>query len=131
MTNIEAAIERSARYASYGVSEESPLWMTGINHSEVVQDTYLLSDARIVRIERLRLLSDFGLNWWDISYCYGRHIDGSLVRVDLGVDRIGKIGRGVNRGDLIKIAKANGRYAKGIGLLEQDGRVGYVVSTLC
>lgn len=131
MNNIEADIERSARLAAYGVREENPLWLSGISHDQVVQETYRLADKRVVRIERLRLLSDFGLTWWDISYCYGRLLGGDLVRVDLGVYQINKIGRGVDKRHLVQIAKANGRYAKDVGLLALDGGVGEAISTVC
>lgn len=131
MTSIEQKMADADRHASYGVHATNPLWMTGIDHSQVVQETYKLSDRRVVKIERLRLLGDFGMPNWEISYCYGRLVTGELVHVDLGVDWIRKYGTKVGVGDLIKIAKDNGRYAKGVGLLDEDGRPGHVISTLC
>lgn len=139
MTNIEAAIERSARAASYGVRESNPLWMTGISHDEVRHDLGVFNLAGkdengkfyVTKIERLRLLTDRGFPWWDISYCYGRLATGQLVNVNIGVYQIKKAGRGsVSKAHLIEIAKFNGRYAKAIGLLAEDGGYGDALSTL-
>lgn len=144
MTNIEQAMERSARAASYGVAENNPLWMSGISHDEVRFDLGVFNLAGkdengkfyITKIERLRLLTDRGFPWWDISYCYGRLSTSELVRVDIGVHQINKPrvgGRVINKvckSHLIAIAKFNGRYAKSIGLLAHDGGYGDALSTL-
>lgn len=145
MTNIEKAIERSARAASYGVKEDNPLWMTGISHDEVRFDLGVFNlagkDAEgkfyVKELVRLRLLTDPGFPWWDISYCYGRLQTGELVRVDIGVHHIKKprvdnrVINKVSKAHLIEIAKFNGRYAKAIGLLADDGGYGDALSTLC
>lgn len=131
--SIEQDIERSARIASYGVHETGPLWMSGISHDQVRHDLgkFSLADKRVVKIERLRLLTDRGFPWWDISYCYGRLATGELVNVDLGTYQIEKAGRGsVSKAHLIRIAKNAGRWAKGVGLLEQDGNLGQAISEL-
>lgn len=140
MESIEQAMERSARAASYGVKESNPLWMSGVNHDEVRFDLGVYNLAGqdengqfyVREIVRLRLLTDRGFPWWDISYCYGRLRTGELVRVDLGVHQIKKAGRGsVSKAHLIEIAKFNRRYAKAIGLLAPDGGYGDAISTMC
>lgn len=125
MSDIAQAIETSARLESYGVAETTPLWMTGINHADVERTTVKLSDPRLVRVTRLRLLSDDACPFWEVSYCYGLiKVDGveRQVHVDLGNDRVAKRGYGrratVDKGDLVRLAKEAGVYAKGIGLLD-------------
>jgi len=43
-----------------------------------------------LQITRLRLLSDPGFPWWDVSYCHGKLADGTLVHVILPFDRLPK-----------------------------------------
>ncbi|HYQ62540.1 hypothetical protein [Actinophytocola sp.] len=80
-----------------------------------------LGHPDLVEVTRLRLLSDPGCPFWDISYCYGLlksdadHPAGVPVRVDLGVYQLPK--RGFRR-TLVELAQANNVYAKGIGLLD-------------
>jgi hypothetical protein len=68
------------------------------------------------RITRLRLLSDPGFPLWDVSYCHGTLPDGRIVPVDIGTNQFPK--RDAVR-HLCAVAKAEGYYAKGIGLLDR------------
>lgn len=87
-------------------------------------DTRNLRDQDLVRIVRLRLLTDSGFPWWDISYCYGQLRDGRFVHVNLGHGQLRKANGGY-KANLIEIFKEAGRFAKGMGVFD-DG----VISTL-
>lgn len=71
-------------------------------------------------ITRLRILSDPGLPFWDISYCHGE-LDGEHVEVDLPFFQLPK--RGFKK-RIVEAAKRDKVYAKGIGILDN-------ISTLC
>lgn len=64
-------------------------------------------------ITRLRLLSDPGFPFWDISYVHGilngRHVD---VRVPFS--QLPKYGKGGVKAALYKEAKATGKFIKGL-----------------
>ena len=78
--------------------------------------------AQGLKITRLRLLSDPGFPFWDVSYCHGV-INGEPVEVMLPFDQLPK--RGMNR-TIVQYAIKDGIYAKGFGILSP-----LVVSTLC
>jgi len=84
-----------------------------IDHCRILQ----LGDPNLARVVRLRLLSDPGFPFWDISYCYGQAKDGALVRVDLGTSQLRKQNI---KGQLIDLCKAAGVYAKGLNLLNDN-----------
>jgi len=73
-----------------------------------------------LKVTRLRLLSDPGCPIWGVSYCFGR-LAGRNVKVMLPFDTLPK--RGFKRA-IVKFAKEDGIYAKGLGILEN-------ISTLC
>jgi hypothetical protein len=73
-----------------------------------------------LRVTRLRLLSDPGLPFWDVSYCHG-YLNGLPVDVDLPFSQLPK--RGFKRA-IVAAAKAEGIYAHGLGILSN-------ISTLC
>ena len=75
-----------------------------------------------LRVTRLRLLSDPGLPFWDVSYCHGvlAH-SGEHVRVDLPFAQLPK--RGWRRA-IVQYAIHDKIYAHGLGILSN-------VSTLC
>lgn len=89
-----------------------------IDHSDAVD----LGDPRLARIVRLRVLSDPGFPYWDLSYCYGVLQDGTYVRVQLPRHQFRKSRL---RGELIEMCREAGVYGKGLGILDPD-----VVSTL-
>lgn len=72
-------------------------------------------DPRLVRITRLRLVTDPGFPLWDVSYVYGRLADGTDVRVQLPVHQFSK--RNLNR-ELIEMCKAAGKYGKAMGIFD-------------
>lgn len=71
-------------------------------------------------VTRLRLLSDPGYPYWDVSYCHGV-LDGKHVDVQLPFSELPKRGM---KAAIIAEAKRDGVYAKGIGILDN-------ISTLC
>lgn len=73
-----------------------------------------------LRITRLRLLSDPGLSWWDVSYCHGS-LNGEDVRVELPFSQLRK--SGISR-QIVEYAIRDGVHARNIGALS-------AVSTLC
>lgn len=77
-----------------------------------------LSDPRLVRIDRLRLLTDPGFPWYDISYCWGTLDDGTHVPVILPVSQFLK--RRALKVQLVAMARQSKRFAKGLGLLDEE-----------
>jgi len=121
--SVEDMIALNDRAASYGAQQTNglidPTYHSRVDHSR----TYLLSDKEVVKIVRLRLIGynprEFPM--WDVSYCHGQLADGRIVPVDLGDYQLPPR----YKGRLIELAKEAGRYAKGMGLID-DG----VISTL-
>lgn len=75
------------------------------------------SDPRLARITRLRLLSDPGFPAWDVSYCHGELTDGTACTVSVPFSQLPK-GKGAISGAIIAAAKADGVYAKGLGIFD-------------
>ena len=103
----------------YGVQESNPFTA----ELQAVRDAMRgsapvdLADRALVRITRLRLLTDPGCPIYDLSYCYGELADGTPVRVRLPQHQFPK--RGVERA-LVAMCKEAGRYGKGLGILNPD-----------
>ena len=72
------------------------------------------NDERLAKVTRLRLVSDVGFPFWDVSYCWGERQDGHPCRVILPFDQVPK--RGGSR-FIVEEAKRDGVYAKGLGIL--------------
>ena len=93
-----------------------------IDHKQPVD----LTDPRLARITRLRLVSDPGFPYWDVSYCYGELKDGTPVRVDLPEYQFSRgRARPTLKMHMVRMCQEHGLYAKGLGLLDPD-----VISTL-
>ncbi len=109
----------------YGVCETNPL-----------DQEQLPPNARYVdwttpglKVTRLRLLSDPGFPFWDVSYCWGILPNKERVRVQLPFSQLD---RGVRRNtpfskgkkvpsiaqQIIEHAKRDNVYAKGLGILD-------------
>ena len=67
-------------------------------------------DTPSLTITRLRLLSDAGCPWWDVSYCHGL-LDGDPVIVELPFDQLPK--RAMRRA-LYAHARSTGRFINGL-----------------
>jgi hypothetical protein len=89
---------------------------------EAIDHTVDLNDPQLVRVTRLRLVSDPGFPMWDLSYCYGELKGGVPVRVRLPWHQFSR--RYLKR-DLVLMCKEAHVYAKGLGLLDES-----VISTL-
>lgn len=121
MTNnndLLAAANRSMDLAvRYGVDETNPLWMSEATHENVDYDQHVvLADRNLVRIVRVRLLTEPGYPYYDVSYIYGQMKDGSYVRL---ADAPMHLSRRNPKGDLIAWAKESKRFAKDLGLLDE------------
>lgn len=74
-----------------------------------------------LRVTRLRLITDPGFPFWDVSYCHGT-VNGREVDVDLPFSQLPR--RGMKRA-IVEYAKADKVYAAGLGILDPT-----VISTL-
>ena len=81
------------------------------------------NDQDLKAITRLRLLSDPGLPFWDISYCYGILKDGKLCKVDFPFSQLPKKNM---FGEILYWAKREKVFAKGLGLFDQS-----VITKVC
>jgi len=103
----------------YGELESNPItdeWQRvreEIDHKNPVD----LTDPRLARITRLRLVSDPGFPYYDLSYCYGELNDGTPCRVDLPMYSFSK--RYLKR-DLVAMCKAAKVYGKALGILDDS-----------
>jgi hypothetical protein len=107
--------------SQYGVQESNPLPDGGHDWSLFEQDVYSLNrlQAEGGKVVRLRMLTEAGFPFLDISYCHGRLPNGRMVHINI---TCGQPRKGRNSepymSDLIAWAKAEGVYAKGLGLLD-------------
>lgn len=108
----QAAHDRSLAYGAYATN---PLDARNVAIRENARTTVTLDHPDLVEVTRLRLLTDPGCPFWDVSYCYGSLRDGTPVRVDIGVYQLPRFGY---KRELVKLAKASGKYAIGLGLLD-------------
>jgi len=112
-TALMAAADRAA---ALGANETNPLWMSEVRH-DTVEVHCTLGDSRLARITRLRLLTDPGCPFFDISYVYGVLKDGRHCRID-GAPQ--SLRRRNLKGDLIAWAREEGVNAKALGLLDDN-----------
>lgn len=96
---------------THNLADIDPDLHSKVDHSRVVP----LADKELRDIVRLRLLTSPGCPVWDVSYCYGRMRDGSLVRVELPRYQLPR--QGFN-GALINMFKDEGRFGKLMKLWE-------------
>lgn len=78
-----------------------------------IKETVLWSDPRLVKITRLRLVSDPGFPAWDVSYCHGQLRDGTPVAVEVPFSQLPK--KNLMR-SILMYAKRDKVFAKGLGL---------------
>lgn len=113
MTNIFATTDRTM----YGATETNGLVNPTEYHDAVDRTrTYQLSDKAVVKIIRLRLLTDPGFPFWDLSYCHGRLADGTIVPVQLDTFQFSKAKK-LNV-QLVEMCKRAGRYGKDLGIFD-------------
>lgn len=102
---------------SYGVQESNGITPEIHAFRERISGTVDLTDSRLGRIVRLRLLGEQGFPFYDLSYCYGELRDGTPVRVQLPDHQFSR--RYLTR-DLIAMCRRVGVYGKGLGILSDD-----------
>jgi hypothetical protein len=88
-----------------------------------IERTLYWSDPELKRITRLRLVSDPGYPVWDVSYCTGEDTNGNPVDVQVPFSELPK-GKGAMVGEIVRCAKQDNVYAKGLGIFNG------VISTL-
>lgn len=77
-----------------------------------------LSDPELVRIDRIRLISEPGTPFWDLSYAWGTLRDGRHVQVALDGMRQVRKGRGMIQAAIIREAREAGRFARALGMFD-------------
>lgn len=111
-------------YTKYGVREDNNIADAAYDSSALAPGvTVDLSDPDLVRIDRIRLLTERGFPAFDLSYCYGTLRDGRHVRVDLGRYQFARArgGQGKSlKAQLVDCARAAGRHAHGLHMLDAD-----------
>lgn len=99
-----------------GAKETNGLGMNGSEyHSSVSNIRVSWNDKRLKRITRLRLLSDPGYPYWDVSYIHGELHDGTSVHIHNPFPNLTK--RGL-KAEILAAAKRDKVYAKGLGVFE-------------
>jgi hypothetical protein len=119
-TDQLAAMDRAIDTAfRYGVHEDNNIAFAEYDHNSVdySEGDVPLSDPDLIRIDRIRLLTDRGCPFFDVSYVYGTLRDGRHVRVDLGAWQLPR--KGLRR-ELVRLAAEAGRYGKGLGMLDDS-----------
>lgn len=118
--SVEQIFANYDRNARYGVVETGNIAEFtddfGAFLGTLSQQEYRLSDRELVKITRIRLIGcSREYPFWDLSYAYGELADGTPVKVQLDQHRFGAYSY---RRELVELAKAAGRYGKGMGLLD-------------
>lgn len=75
------------------------------------------NDPQLAKVFRLRLLTDPGFPFYDVSYVYGTLKNGDNVRVSVPFYQLRKKSW---KSDILAAAKADGVYAKGLGFFDPD-----------
>ena len=70
-------------------------------------------DHRLKKVTRLRLLTDPGYGYLDVSYCYGVLYDGTKVRVQVGFSHLA---RRCWKTEIVRAAQRDGVHAKRLGI---------------
>src|SRR4051794_9789858 len=109
-------------YARYGVREDNNIADAAYTAKDVdySEGNVPLSDPDLVRVDRIRLLTDRDCPFYDLSYCWGTLRDGRHVRVDLGKSQFARSRGGQGKSikqQLVECARAAGRHAHGLHML--------------
>jgi hypothetical protein len=100
-----------------GPNETNPITDEIRKVRDSIQDTVDLTDSRLYKIVRLRLVTDPGYPFYDVSYCYGMLNDGTYVRVRLPRYQFDRKNL---HGELIEMGKEHGVYMKGLGIFDSE-----------
>lgn len=108
--------------STYGTRETNPLPDGGHDWDNFEQDAITLHELarRGGRISRLRMLTEPGTPFLDVSYCHGILPNGRNVRLNVAPPMLRK-GRGSEpyMSDMIAWAKDEGVHGKSIGMLDR------------
>ena len=109
--------------STYGVRESNPLGDEGHNWDNFEQDAITLAELqrRGGRVCRLRMLTEPGTPFLDISYVHGVLPNGRNVHINVQDSPMLRKGRGSKpyMSDMIEWAKREGVYGKRIGMLDE------------
>ena len=97
----------------YGCNEVNVLSPEMAKERESIKRMLDWTSKELKTIERLRLLSDPGFAWWDVSYCYGRTHGGELVDVQLPFSQLSKRQM---RKEIVEHAKRDNVFAVGLDI---------------
>jgi hypothetical protein len=81
------------------------------------RETVDLTDDRLLRVTRLRLVTDPGFPLWEVSYCHGQLKDGTYVNVRLPYHQFSR--RKLRR-EIVEMAIEAGVHAKRLGMLDEE-----------
>lgn len=81
------------------------------DRSEIVE----LTDPRLAKVTRLRLIGEAGFPMWDVSYCHGILKSGTEVRVWLPYTQFNKRRY---MAEIIEMCRELKVYGKGLGIFE-------------
>jgi hypothetical protein len=99
------------------MAETNPITEDVQEFRDSIQETVDLADPRLRRVTRLRLVTDPGFPYWDVSYCYGVLKDGTNVRVELPWHQFS---RRRLQSDIVRMAIEAGVHAKRLGMLDES-----------
>lgn len=105
----------------YGAIETNGLEDGEPHPVHALQGTAVLGDEDLAKITRLRLISDPGFPFWDLSYCYGELKDGTPVEVILPRYQFSKRRM---KFEIVEMFDELGLHAKKMGAFD-------ALSTLC
>lgn len=112
MTNFDS------RSAASLVREDNSIADAAYTHEAVDYSEHCaLDDPRLARVDRIRLLTERGYPYFDVSYVWGTLKDGRHVRIS-GFD--GPLPRKGLKGALVQIAKEHKVHAHGLHMLDSD-----------
>lgn len=113
----ELTSDRLAR--DYGVNEDNPIDCAAYDHTAVDYSDYVpLTDPRLASVDRLRLLTEPGYPYYDISYVWGTLRDGRHVRINTDRMHLERARPGKSlKAIIVEWAKEEGFNAKRLGML--------------
>lgn len=108
---------------TYGVRETNPLGPEGHDWSRFADGAMTLAQLQAAggRVSRLRMLTEPGTPFLDVSYVHGVLPNGQQVHINLQDSPHLRKGRGSEpyMSDMIGWAKREGVYGKAIGMLDR------------
>lgn len=113
---VDEIVQQEVR-STYGAVEVNPLSEAQKAAQNEANEIVDLTDPRLGRITRLRLVTDRDVPFWDLSYCFGTLKDGSAVRVQLPEHQWPKANL---KAHLIEMGRRNRVFLKGLGVFDPE-----------